>query len=199
LLDKIDDLDLARRVRKFADFSFVRNALEKKEAEAAVARARKGDLAHIERAWAYERAADLLARTDRARAVSLLEEAAEEARRIDNTDPDRARALVAVATRFEKLDRARAWEFIGEAGRAANTAPGFTGEDAKIVAQFRTKEGGWMSDFNVQEFDLADVLAALALDDWDRAVQLAEGFNGEAARVTAVVTLARTALTKNRP
>jgi hypothetical protein len=198
LLDKINDADLARRVRKFADFAFVRAALDKKDAEAAVARAKKGDLTHLERAWAYERAADLAAKTDRARALSLLEEAAAEARRIDNTDPDRARALVAVATRYEKLERARAWEFISEAARAANSAPGFTGEDGKLVAEFRTKDGGWMTDFNVQEFDLADVLSALAADDWDRAVQLAQSLNGEAARITAVVTLARAALTPKR-
>ncbi|HEX8499133.1 MAG TPA: hypothetical protein VF659_00985 [Pyrinomonadaceae bacterium] len=196
LLDKINDAELARRVRKFADFASVRAALEKKDAEAAVARAKKGDLAPVERAWAYERAAELVAGADRARALSLLEEAAAEARRIDNADPDRARALLAVATRYALLDLARAWEFVAEAARAANSAPGFTGEDGKLVAQFRTKQGGWMTDFNVQEFDLADVLTALAADDWDRAVQLAQGFSGEAARVTAVVTLARAALTK---
>jgi hypothetical protein len=196
LLAKINDPDLVRRVRKFIDFAFVRTALEKKEAEAAAARARKGDLSPFERAWAYERAADILSKTDRARAVTLLEEAANEARRIDNNDPDRARALTAVATRYEKLDRPRAWEVMTEAARAANSAPGFTGEDGKMSAQFRTKDSGWMTDFNVQEFDLADVLSALAEDDWNRAVQLAQGFTNEAARVTAVVALGRAALLK---
>jgi hypothetical protein len=194
LLAKINDADLARRVRKVNDFSFVRAALDKKEAEAAVARARKGELSAFERAWAYERAADIVGKTDRARALSLLEEAGAEARRIDNNDPDRARALTAVATRYEKLDRPRAWEFMAEAARAANSAPAFTGEDGKLTSEFRTKHSGWITDFNVQEFDLADVLSALADDNWDRAVQLAQGFTGEAARVTAVVTLARTAL-----
>jgi hypothetical protein len=196
LLGKINDADLARRVRKFLDFSFVRTALEKKEAEAAAARARKGDLSPFERAWTFERAADLIAKTDRARALSLLEEAVVEARRLDNNDPDRARTLTAIATRYEKLDRPRAWEFISEAARAANSAPAFTGEDGKITVIFRSKHAGWISDFNVREFDLIDVLSALAEDDWNRAVQLAQGFTGEAARVTAVVTLARTALLK---
>jgi hypothetical protein len=196
LLAKINDPDLARRVRKVLDFSFVRTALDKKEAEAAAARARKGDLTPVERAWAYERAADILAKTDRARALSLLEEAASEARRIDNNDPDRARALLAVATRYEKFDRPRAWEFMAEAVRAANSAPDFTGEDGKLTAQFRTKHSGWMTDFNVREFDLVEVLSALAEDNWDRAVQLAQGFTNEAARTAAVVTLARAALLK---
>lgn len=196
LLAKINDSDLARRARKVSDFAVVRNALEKKEAESAVARARKGELSPYERAWAYERAAAVLAATDRARALSLLEEAANEARRIDNNDPDRARALTAVATRYEKLDRPRAWEFIAEAARAANSAPGFTGEDAKMSVQFRTKHSGWITDFNVPEFDLPDVLSALVEDNWDRAVQLAQGLSNEAARTTALVTLGRAALLK---
>ena len=196
LLAKINDPDLARRARKIIDFAFVRSALDKKEAEAAVARARKGDLTSAERAWAYVRAAGILSQSDRARAISLLEEAANEARRIDNNDPDRARALTAVATRYEKLDRPRAWEFMAEAARAANSAPAFTGEDGKMTVEFRTKHSGWITDFNVQEFDLTDVLTALAEDDWNRAVQLAQGFTGEAARITAVVTLARAVLLK---
>ncbi len=196
LLAKINDPELARRARKVIDFAFVRAALEKKEAEAAVARARKGDLTPFERAWAYERAADLLGTTNRARAISLLEEAAEEARRIDNNDPGRARALTAVAARYEKLDRPRAWELIAEATRAANSAPAFTGEDGRMMVEFRTKGSGWITDFNVEEFDLPFVLAALAADNWDRAVQVAQGFTNEAARVTAVVALSRAVLLK---
>ncbi|MET0646908.1 MAG: hypothetical protein ABW208_09835 [Pyrinomonadaceae bacterium] len=196
LLAKVNDPDLARRARKVIDFAFVRAALDKKEAEGAVARARKGDLTPFERAWAYERAADILGATNRARALSLLEEAAEEARRIDNNDPGRARALTAVAARYEKTDRPRAWEFIAETVRAANSASAFTGEDGKMTVVFRTKGSGWITDFNVEEFDLQGVFAALAEDNWDRAVQLAQGFTNEAARVTAVVALGRAALLK---
>ncbi|HEX7314787.1 MAG TPA: hypothetical protein VF297_12750 [Pyrinomonadaceae bacterium] len=196
LLAKINDPDLARRARKVIDFSFAHYALEKKEAEAAVTRARKGELTPFERAWAYERAADIIGKTDRARALSLLEESANEARRIDNNDPDRARALTALAARYEKLDRPRAWEFMAEAARAANSAPAFTGEDGKMTIQFRTKHSGWITDFNVREFDLPEVLSALSEDNWDRAVQLAQSFTNEAARVTAVVALGRAALLK---
>ena len=85
---------------------------------------------------------------------------------------------------------------MAEAARAANSAPAFTGEDGKMTAEFRTKHSGWMTDFNAKEFDLADVLTALAEDNWDRSVQLAQGFTNEAARVTAVVTLGRAALLK---
>jgi hypothetical protein len=197
IVNKIVDLDLLRRVRVFSDFSFVNTASEKnKDAEAALARARKGDLTPLQRAWALERAADLLAKTDRAGAVSLLDEATAEARRIPDDDPGRAQAFLAVATRYEKLDRARAWELMNEVVKAANSAPAFTGEDGEMSIQFRTKRGGWMTAFDVEEFNLAGVLSALAAEDMNRAVQLTDGFTNEAARTSAVVAVARSVLRK---
>jgi hypothetical protein len=197
IINKIVDLDLLRRVRAFSDFSFVNTAIEKhKDAEAALARARKGDLTPLQRAWALERAADLLAKTDRAGSVTLLDEATAEARRIPDDDPGRAQAFIAVATRYEKLDRARAWELMNEVVKAANSAPAFTGEDGELAVQFRTKRGGWMTSFDVEEFNLAGVLSALAAEDMNRAVQLTDGFTNEAARVSAVVAVARSVLRK---
>jgi hypothetical protein len=196
IASKIVDLDLLRRVRAFSDFSLVHTALDKKDVEAALARARKGDLTPLQRAWALERAADLTAKTDRASAISLLDEATAEARRMDDDDPGRARALVAVATRYEKLDRARAWDLMNEVVKAANSAPAFTGEDGELAVQFRNKRGGWMTSFDVEEFDLASVLSALAAEDMNRAIQLADGFTNEAARVSAVVAVARSVLRK---
>jgi hypothetical protein len=197
IADKIVDLDLLRRVRAFSDFSFVNTAIEKsKDAEAALARARKGDLTPLQRAWALERAADLIVKTDRAGAISLLDEATAEARRIPDDDAARARALVAVATRYEKLDRARAWELMNEVVKAANSAPAFTGEDGEMAVQFRTKRGGWMTSFDVEEFNLAGVLSALATEDLNWAIQLTDGFTNEAARVSAVVAIARSVMAK---
>jgi hypothetical protein len=197
IIDKIGDLDLLRRVRAFSDFSFVNTAIEKhKDAEAALARARKGDLTPLQRAWALERAADLVAKTDRSGAVTLLNEATAEARRIPDDDSGRAQAFLAVATRYEKLDRARAWELMNEVMKAANSAPAFTGEDGEMAVQFRTKRGGWMTSFDVEEFNLAGVLSALAAEDMNRAVQLTDGFTNEAARVSAVVAVARSVLRK---
>jgi hypothetical protein len=196
ITSKVVDLDLLRRVRAFSDFSLVHTALDKKDVEAALARARKGDLTPLQRAWALERAADLTAKTDRASAISLLDEATTEARRIPDDDPGRARALVAVATRYEKLDRARAWDLMNEVVKAANSAPAFTGEDGEMAVQFRIKSGGWMTSFDVEEFNLAGVLSALASEDMNRATQLTDGFTNEAARVSAVVAVARSVLRK---
>lgn len=85
-----------------------------------------------------------------------------------------------------------------EAAKAANSAPAFTGEDGKMSLEMRAGHTAWMTDFNVQEFDLPDVLRALAAADLDRAVQLAQSFTNEAARTSAVVAVARSVLVKNR-
>jgi hypothetical protein len=196
IIDKIVDADLLRRVRSFTDFAFVQNALNKKDAEAAVARARKADLTPLQRAWTLERAADLTSKTDRAGTVALLNEALVEARRIADDDPGRAQALVAVATRYEKLDRARAWELMNEVVKAANSVPAFTGEDGEMSVRFKSKRGGWMTSFDVEEFNLAGVLSALAAEDMNRAIQLTDGFTNEAARVSAIVAVARSVLRK---
>jgi hypothetical protein len=196
IVDKIVDADLLRRVRSFTDFAFVQNALNKKDAEAAVARARKADLTPLQRAWTLERAADLLAKTDRSGAVVLLDEALAEARRISDDDAARAQALLAVATRYEKVDRARAWELMNEVVKAANSAPDFTGEDGELAVRFKSKRGGWMTSFDVEEFNLSGVLSALATEDMNRAVQLTDGFSNEAARVSAVLAIARSVLVK---
>jgi hypothetical protein len=196
IVDKIVDTDLLRRVRSFTDFAFVQSALNKKDAEAAVTRARKADLTPLQRAWTLERAADLLAKTDRAGAVALLDGATAEARRIADDDPGRAQALLAVATRYEQLDRARTWELMNEVVKAANSAPGFTGEDGEMSVRFKSKSGGWMTAFDVEEFNLAGILSALAAEDMNRAVQLTDGFSNEAARVSAVIAVARSVLVK---
>lgn len=196
IVDKIVDTDLLRRVRSFTDFAFVQNALNKKDAEAALARARKADLTPLQRAWTLERAADLIAKTDQAGAVALLDEATAEARRIADDDPGRAQALLAVATRYEKLDRARAWEVMNEVVKAANSAPAFTGEDGEMTVRFKSKRGGWMTSFDVPEFNLSGVFSALAAEDMNRAVQLTDGFTNEGARVSAVIAVARSALVK---
>ena len=126
----------------------------------------------------------------------LLDEALAEARRIADDDAARAQALLAVATRYEKLDRARAWELMNEVVKAANSAPGFTGEDGELAVRFKSKRGGWMTSFDVEEFNLSGVLSALAAEDMNRAVQLTDGISNEAARVSAVLAVARSVLVK---
>ena len=101
-----------------------------------------------------------------------------------------------MATRYEQLDRARTWELMNEVVKAANSAPGFTGEDGEMSVRFKSKRGGWMTAFDVEEFNLAGVLSALAAEDMNRAVHLTDGFSNEAARVSAVIAVARSVLVK---
>ena len=114
IVEKIADADLLRRVRSFTDFAFVQNALEKKkDAETALARARKADLTPLQRAWTLERAADLLAKTDRAGTVALLDEATAETRRIADDDPGRT----GIAGRGDALREAGPRPRVGVDGR----------------------------------------------------------------------------------
>jgi hypothetical protein len=46
----------------------------------------------------------------------------------------------------------------------------------------------------VPDFDIEELFGALANEDYERAVQLARGFQGEAARANATIAIARTVL-----
>ncbi len=109
-----------------------------------------------------------------------------------------ARAPSSPSPRATNGSTARAWDLMYEASKAANSAPAFTGEDGKMTLEMRAGHTALMADFNVQEFDLPDVLRALAAADLERAVQLAQSFTNEAARTSAVVSVARSVLVKNR-
>jgi hypothetical protein len=65
-----------------------------------------------------------------------------------------------------------------------------------MSVRFKSKRGGWMTSFDVEEFNLVGVLSALAAEDMNRAVRLTDGFSNEAARVSAVIVVARSALVK---
>ncbi|MDT4953223.1 MAG: hypothetical protein QOJ02_1361 [Acidobacteriota bacterium] len=194
LVDKIEDTELRQQTRSYMDFEYLDNALQKKDAQEAIRIARGGELTHIQRVWGFTQAARMLMKSDRARAVELLEEATAEARRIGGSEPERPRALVAVATGFADADRARAWELISEVIKAGNSAEGFTGDDARMTNMLRFKFGVIMMNSNVADFDLRGVFRALAKDDLYRAIEIAKGFTGEAARANATLAIARAVL-----
>lgn len=194
LADKIEDTELRQQTHAYVDFEFLDNALQKKDAQEAIRIARSGELTHIQRVWGFTQAARLLMKSDRSRAVELLEEATAEARRIDGSEPERPRALVAIVTGFLEADRARAWELISEAIKAGNSAEGFTGDDARMTTMLRFKNGVIMKNSNVNDFDLRGVFRALAKDDLYRAIEIAKGFTGEATRANATLAIARAVL-----
>jgi hypothetical protein len=92
----------------------------------------------------------LLAKTDREKALAVVDEASTEARRIEASDADRPRGLLASAMMLFTLDRGRSWDEASDAIKAANSAADFTGEDGRIVLHLTTKDDG----FDKEQFSL---------------------------------------------
>lgn len=196
-LNKIEDIDLRKRVRSFVDYEATQAAVNDKDAAAALRFARGGTLTPIQRAWTFTQVAAMLSKSEPGRAAEILDEALADARdHIDAASPERVRALVAVATQMMQLDRARAWEVMLEVVKASNAAKDFTGEDARMGARLQTKNGVMMTSTNVQSFDLNDIFAKLAAEDLSRAVELAKAFEGESPRAVATLAVARHVLSK---
>lgn len=198
LVDKIEDTELRRQTRAYVDFELLNDALQKRDADAALRVARSGELPHVQRVWGLTQAARLLLKTDRARSVELLEEAAAGARRIGGGEADRPRALVAVTKGFMETDRARAWELVAEAVRAGNSAEGFTGEDARLSVTLRYGGNVVMQNMSAADFDLSGLFRGLARDDLYRAIEAARNFTAEAPRANAHLAIARAVLEEKR-
>jgi len=192
----IDDSSLRDQVRRYVDFGLVQSAVSSKKTEEILRLAKTGELVRIHRVWAYLQAARLLMKSDRPRALSILEDAATEARRIDLSDPDRARALTAVATQLVTPDSVHAWEMLSEAVTAANSAEIFNGEDTHINAQVWTREGPKIRSVNFEDFGLRVILRALAKEEPERSIELAKSFKSEKPRAIAILTIADVALEK---
>jgi hypothetical protein len=191
---KIDELSFRRRAQAWVDWGLALRAVEKKQVEAALELAEGGELTRIQRVWLLARAAGLLAKTDRDRAQSLIDDARSEARRIERLDPERPRGLLAVANAQRLVEPSRAWDAIADAVEAANSADGFTGEDGLIASDVNSKGRIMMKTDSAPDFDVAGVFGEAAGSDLERAIQLARGFKGEAPRTSAVIAVARAVL-----
>jgi hypothetical protein len=170
------------------------SAIEKKKTELALELTRTGELTHIQRVWTLTQAAKLLAKTDRAKALSLLDTATAEARRIEGSDLDRPRGLFAIANALRLVEPSRVSEAIFDAVKAANSTEGFTGEGGMVTQVMNSKGLISVRPQNVSDFDIEEVFGALANEDYERAVQLARGFQGEAPRANATIAIARSVL-----
>jgi hypothetical protein len=191
---KIYDSSFCKLAQAWVDWSLVIAAVKKKKVDAALELAKNVELTNIQRVWALTQTAKLLAKTDRDKALSLLDEAKVAARRLDRLDPDRPRGLLAVAGALKLLDPPRAWDAISDAVEAANEAESFTGEDGLLTATVNTKSQILIKRENVPDFDVQGVFGEVAGSDFDRAVLLAGRFKGEAPRVNAVIAVARAVL-----
>jgi hypothetical protein len=197
-ISKIDDTETRNAARAFIDASMTQQAIAKKDADRALAIMHDGELTHIQRSWALAQAAKLVAKTDRDRALALIEEAAAEARRIENSDPDRPRAFLAVTNAMLLVDRKAAWQLISDAITAANSAEIFTGEDGELTFRIITKGMRWIDQSAVEDFNVSGIFQTFAAEDYDKAVELARGFQHAAPRSAATIAIAKSVLEEKK-
>ena len=191
---KIEESGFRKQAQAWVDWELATSAITKKKTELALELNRTGEFTHIQRVWILTQAASLLAKTDRSKASSLLDTATAEARRIDGGDLDRPRGLLAIANALRVVEPARVSEAMFEAVKAANSTDGFTGEGGMIMQSINTKNNIRVNPQFVPEFDIEGVFSALANDDYERAVELARGFQAEAPRANATIAIARSVL-----
>jgi len=191
---KVEDSEGRKQFQAYIDSSLASYFVGKKDTDQALEMVRKGDLTHILKTWVLTECAKILARTDRDKALELIDEAETEARRNEVSDPALARGLIAVANAFRLVDPPHVWDATFDAVKAANSAEGFTGEDGKIVMKFQSQGHSSIHSSDVADFDLDGIFRELATKDYDRAVELARGFQGEGPRAVATIAIARAIL-----
>ena len=197
-VSKVEDSELRKRLQAFIDGSLANHFVEKKLPDQALEVVAKGDLDHVYKAWVLSSSAKIVAKTDKDKALQLIDEAAEEARRIEVSDPALPRALIAIANALKVIDPARAWDATFDAVKAANSAEGFTGEDGELVLKFQSKGSSSVRTNDVPDFDLEGIFRDLATQDYDRSVELARGFQAEGPRAVATIAIARAILDPRR-
>jgi hypothetical protein len=191
LAGKVEDSVTRTQFQTYIDASLAMVSIQKKLTDQALELVAKGELSHIQKVWVLTEVAKLLAKTDKDKAIEIVDEAAMTARRIDVSDPALPRGLVAVANALKVVDPGRVWDAAFDAVKAANSVEGFTGEDGEIVLQFRAKSQSSIRTNDVAEFDLEGIFKELANQDYDRAVELARGFQFEGPRAVATIAIAR--------
>ncbi len=198
IVSKIEDSEFRKQALGYVDATLATNAINLKKIDLAQDMVQKGELTHIQRVWLQTELATLLMKTDRDKSLSLLEDAVTEARRIEPLDPDRPRALLGIANALILIEPLRTWDSVFEAVKAANSANGFTGEDANLNILFQSKGFSSASDIPAPNFDIRGIFGLLAKENFDQAVEMARGFQGEAPRAAAVIAIAREVLEEKR-
>ena len=194
-VSKVEDAEMRKQAQAYVDAWLTVHFVNKKLPDQALELAHKGDLTHVHKAWVLTECAKLLAKTDRQKALDIIDEAADEARRIEELDPALPRALLAVANALKVVAPERVWDATFDAVKAANSAEAFTGEDGKLVMKFEAGKGQRsISSNTVSDFDLEGIFRDLATRDYDRAVELARGFEAEGPRAVATIAIARAIL-----
>ena len=198
-VSKVEESELRKQLQAYIDPSLAKYAVQKKLTDQALELVQKGELTHLQRVWLLTECAKLLKATDKEKAIELVEAAATEARRIEVSDRGRAQALIAVANALKVVDVSRVWDATFDAVKAANSAEGFTGEDGQMILKFQSKDQSSVNTNGVPEFDLEGIFRDLADQDYERAVELARGFEREGPRAVATIAIARAILAPKKP
>jgi hypothetical protein len=193
-VSKIEESEFRKRAQAWIDWELAIAAIDKKKVERALQLLRVGELNHVQRVWLLTQTAKLLAKTDTSKALSLTEEAIEEARRIEGSDGDRPGSLLAIANALQLLDASRVWDTLFEAVKAANSAESFAGDKGAIKTHMNSKGQLSQKTQPVPDFNVRGIFEQVARSDYDRAIQLAAGFQGEAARANATIAIAQAVL-----
>lgn len=188
---KVEDSETRKQLQAFIDPSLAAFAVQKKLTDQALELTQKGELSHLQKVWVLTECAEILNETNKEKAAELVEAAAAEARRIDVSDPGRAQGLIAVANALKVVDVTRVWDATFEAVKAANSAEGFTGEDGELILKFQSKSQSSINSNDIPEFDLDGIFRDLADRDYEKAVDLARGFEREGPRAIATIAIAR--------
>ncbi|HSQ23139.1 MAG TPA: hypothetical protein VLN44_01950 [Pyrinomonadaceae bacterium] len=197
-VEKIDDMELRDNTRAYIDASIAWKLISKKDVDRALELVRTGELTHFQKAWLLARTASPVGDRDREKLMSLVDYAATEARRIETSDPDRPRAFLAIANAVFNLNRPSIWEVMNDAIKAANSADKFTGEDGEIAFHLNAKGINSSHQHRFSDFDVAGIFTKLANEDYEKAVELARGFQNQAPRANAVIAIARFVLEEKK-
>ena len=194
-IDEVADPETRKNARIYIDIRLSRYAIARKNADLMVELTRTGELTHTHKGRLYAEAAKVFGKSDKEKAVSLVDSAVAEARRISQSDVEAPQAFIAAANAMFVVNRSAVWDTMNEAVRSANSAEKFTGEDGSLEFHLVTKAGpSYGSEESVPDFDLEGIFTNLAEADYEKAVQLARGLNRDAPRSVATIAIARTVL-----
>jgi hypothetical protein len=197
-VDKIDDTDLRNNGRTYIDTRLAENAVHQKDVPRIMELVRTGQFAHLQKVRLLTVGATLLAKSEPAQALTLIDLATTEARRIGGLDPDSPRAFFAIANAMLMINRAAVWDAMSEAVKAANSADNFGGEDGQLSFNMTFKGMSWAQTENVPDFDVDGIFTRLADYDCDKAIELAQGLTREAPRAVATIAIARAILSEKK-
>ena len=197
-VDKIDDRELRNNARAYIDTELADRAVHRKDVPQIMELIRTGQFAHLQKVRLLAEGAKLTMKAEPERALTLIDLAAAEARRISGSDPDSPRAFFAVANATLVVNRAAVWDAMSDAVKASNSAENFGGEDGQVSFSISAGNRSMSSTESVPDFDMDGIFAKLADYDYDKAIELANGFTREAPRAVATIAIARTILSDKK-